>query len=511
MEYQFPFFTVLLTFLIFIFMILRLLKKSKTNLHSTLNLPPGPWKLPVIGNMHLLVGSLPHFCFGDLAKKYGSLMHLQLGEVSHIVISSPETAKQVMKIHDISFAQRPRYFSIGITTYNFTDIAFAPYGDYWRQMRKICTLELLSAKRVQSFRSIREEEVSILIKYLASTTGGLPINFSKMLVNLTNDITSRAAFGRRCEDREAFLHAVQKTIELVGGFSVADLFPSVKFLEVLSGMRSKLLRHREEMDKILENIIDEHRAASKAAMEKASEDEAVCLLDVLLDLQDQGDLELPLTRDNINAVITDIFAAGSETTSTTMEWAISEMLKNPRVMEKAQAEVRQVFSKKGNVDETGLHKLQYLKLVIKESLRLHPPLPLILPRECRESCKINGYDIPVGSKVIVNAWAIGRDPDYWTEAESFHPERFLDSSIDYRGTDFELIPFGAGRRICPGLSFGIANAELPLAQLLYHFDWKLPDGMKNQDIDMTETFGVTARRKNDLYLIPTLHHPLPIE
>ncbi|KAK0600319.1 hypothetical protein LWI29_013772 [Acer saccharum] len=171
-------------------------------------------------------------------------------------------------------------------------------------MRKICTLELLSAKRVQSFRSIREEEVSILIKDLASTTGGLPINFSKMLVNLTNDITSRAAFGQRCEDREAFLHAIQKTIELVGGFSVADLFPSVKFLEVLSGMRSKLLRHREEMDKILEKIIDEHRAASKAAMEKTSEDEADCLLDVLLDLQDQGDLELPLTRDNINAVIT---------------------------------------------------------------------------------------------------------------------------------------------------------------------------------------------------------------
>ncbi|KAL5735700.1 hypothetical protein ACOSQ2_030488 [Xanthoceras sorbifolium] len=187
------------------------------------------------------------------------------------------------------------------------------------------------------------------------------------------------------------------------------------------------------------------------------------------------------------------------------------MLKNPRVMGKAQAEVRRVFGEKGHVDETVLDELQYLKLVIKESLRLHPPLPLNLPRECRESCKINGYDIPVGSRIIVNAWAIGRDPNYWTEAESFYPERFLGSSIDYRGFDFELIPFGAGRRICPGMSFGIANVELPLAQLLYYFDWKLPNGMKNKDLDMTENFGITVRRKNDLHLIPISHHPLPIE
>ncbi|KAK2640205.1 hypothetical protein Ddye_028000 [Dipteronia dyeriana] len=177
-----------------------------------------------------------------------------------------------------------------------------------------------------------------------------------MLLNLTNDIIGRAAFGRRCKDREAFLLAVQKTTELVGGLSVADVFPSVKILEVLSGMRSELLRHREELDKILENIIHEHRAASKAAMEKTREDEADCLLDVLLDIH----LELPLTRDNINVVITEIFGVGSETTSTTIEWATSEMLKNPSVMEKAQADVRSVSYKKGNVDETGLHELQLI-------------------------------------------------------------------------------------------------------------------------------------------------------
>ncbi|KAJ9153897.1 hypothetical protein P3X46_027285 [Hevea brasiliensis] len=205
-----------------------------------------------------------------------------------------------------------------------------------------------------------------------------------------------------------------------------------------------------------------------------------------------------------------MFIAGSDTSFTTSEWAISEMLKNPRVMKKAQAEVRQVFSEKGHVDEADLGELNYLKLVIKETLRLHPPVPLLIPRESREQCEINGYQIPIKSKLIVNAWAIGRDPNYWTEADRFNPERFSDSTVDYKGANMEFIPFGAGRRMCPGISFGIANVEILLANLLFYFDWKLPHGMKQEELDMAESFGAVARRKNDLGLIPTLSHPLPV-
>ena len=200
--------------------------------------------------------------------------------------------------------------------------------------------------------------------------------------------------------------------------------------------------------------------------------------------------------------------AGSDTSFTTLEWAMSEMLKNPRVMQKAQAEVRQVFNRKGNVDIDGLHELEYLKLVIKETFRLHPPLPLLLPRECSQRCKINGYDIPVKSKVIINTWAIGRNSDYWSEAERFYPERFVNSSIDYKGANFEFTPFGAGRRMCPGMLYGIANVELPLAQLLYHFDWKLQGERKLEDLDMDEAFGAVVRRKNDLCLVPTPYSSL---
>jgi cytochrome P450 len=197
-----------------------------------------------------------------------------------------------------------------------------------------------------------------------------------------------------------------------------------------------------------------------------------------------------------------MFTAGGETSSGAVLWGMSEMVKNPKVMEEAQSEVRRVFDKKGFVDETEFHQLVYLKSVIKETLRLHPSLPLLLPRESRERCQINGYEIPAKTRILVNAWAIGRDPRYWIEAESFKPERFANSLIDFNGTNFEYIPFGAGRRMCPGLAFGIPNVELPLAQLLYHFDWKLPNGMKNEELDMAESFGISVGRKHDLCLIP---------
>ncbi|TKY69135.1 steroid 17alpha-monooxygenase or 17alpha-hydroxyprogesterone aldolase [Spatholobus suberectus] len=206
----------------------------------------------------------------------------------------------------------------------------------------------------------------------------------------------------------------------------------------------------------------------------------------------------------------DIFGAGGETSSTTINWAMAEMIRDPRVMKKAQVEVREVYMTKGMVDEISIDELKYLKLVVKETLRLHPPSPLLIPRECGQACEIDGYHIPVKSRVLVNAWAIGRDPNYWTEPERFYPERFIDSSINYKGSNFEYIPFGAGRRICPGSTFGLINVELALAFLLFHFDWMLPNGMKSEDLDMTEQFGVTVRRKDDLYLIPITSHPIPV-
>ncbi|KAK2440975.1 cytochrome P450 71D11 [Trifolium repens] len=435
-------------------------------------------------------------------------MHLQLGEVSTVVISSPECAREVMKTHDIHFATRPQILAAEIMTYNYTNIAFSPYGNYWRQLRKICTSELLSLKRVNSYLPIREEVLSNLVKWIASENGS-QINLTEAVNSSIYTIVSRAAFGNKYKDQENFISVIKEAIKVSAGFDLGDLFPSAKWLQHVTGLRPKLESYHRQTDQIFENIINDHKVA-KYAKGKDDQGEVEDLVDVLLNYEDGSNQDFSLTKDNIKAIIMDIFGAGGETSATTIDWAMAEMIRDPRIMKKAQAEVRGVFSMKGRVDENYINELNYLKLVVKETLRLHPPGPLLLPRECGKACEINGYQIPIKSKVIVNAWAIARDPKYWTESERFYPERFIDSDIDYIGSNFEYIPFGAGRRICPGSSFGLRNIELALAMLLYHFDWKLPSGIRSEELDMTEEFGVSVGRKDDLLLFPSVYHPLNV-
>ncbi|KAL9345926.1 hypothetical protein Peur_060779 [Populus x canadensis] len=497
---------VFLTILLVISILWTWTKLIKSNKSSS-NPPPGPWKLPFIGNLHQLVHPLPHHRLRDLAKKFGPVMQLQVGEVSTVIISSSEAAKEVMKTQEINFVERPHLLAASVLFYNRKDIAFAPYGEYWRQLRKISILELLSAKRVRSFKSIREEEVSNFIASIYSKEGS-PINLSRMIFSLENGITARTSIGKQCKNHEGFLPIVGELGEALAGFHMIDIFPSSKFLYMVSRVRSRLERMHREADEILESIISERRAnsASASKMGKNEEDD---LLGVLLNLQDHGNLEFQLTTSTIKAIILEMFSGGGDTSSTALEWAMSELIKNPRVMEKAQKEVRQVFNDLGTTpDEASLHDLKFLKLIIKETLRLHPSAPLI-PRECGKSCNvINGYDIHVKSKVLINVWAIGRDPNYWNEPERFYPERFINVSTDFKGTDFEFIPFGAGKRMCPGMLFATANIEFALAQMLYHFDWKPADGLEPENLDMTESFGGAVKRKRDLNLIPIPYRSL---
>lgn len=491
MELSFVMFPILSTFIVLMLMILKLFKQSKPKL------PPGPWKLPIIGSVHHLSGSLPHHRLKELADKHGPLMHLQLGELSLFVVSSSEIQKEVMKTHDANFADRPFHLAASILGYDSSGIMFSPYGECWRQLRKICNMELLSSKQVQSLRAVREDEVSKFIKSI-SQNPGTAINLSKSLSSLVYGITAKSAFGKKCKEQDAFISLVNDGITVGGGFSLSDLFPSSKLLAFLSSTRAELEKIHQGYDRILNDIIEEHKISENSEGEVEKD-----LVDVLLNVQKRGDLDTPLSTDNIKAVILEVFSGGSESSSSTIEWAMSELLKNPQIMEKAQAEVRQVFNRRGSVDETGVRELEFLQLVIKETLRLHNPAPLGLPKENREKCELNGFEIPEKSRFIINAWAINRDPNTWDDPDSFHPERFRNSTLDYRGIDFKYTPFGAGRRMCPGISFALANLELPLASLLYHFDWKLADGIGYKDLDMTEVFGVVVGRKNDLVVIPT--------
>ena len=203
----------------------------------------------------------------------------------------------------------------------------------------------------------------------------------------------------------------------------------------------------------------------------------------------------------------DLFVAGGETSSTALQWAMIELMRNPAVMQKAQDEVRTALAGQSKVTEDGLTNLHYLRLVIKETLRLYPPAPVLL-RECRNACQVLGYHVPQGAMVLVNAWAIGRDPGLWGAPEDFVPERFVESGRDFKGMDFEFIPFGAGRRICPGMGLGLAHVELALAALLFHFDWELPEGMVAEEMDMTEAAGITMPPRSDLVLVANPRMPV---
>ncbi|CAI0439776.1 unnamed protein product [Linum tenue] len=478
-----PIFFLLLTIIIFSRKIRA--GDGKTG-HRQLAPAPG-WKLPVIGHLHHFLTSrqLPHRLLRELARKHGDMIRLDLGEIQHVLVSSAEAAN---------------------------DLIHAPYGDYWRQLRRIATLELLTAKRVDSLRRVREAEVRA-VSQVAAAAAGSTIDLTKMLFNLTYRIISMSTFGDVSKEPEEFMKVAEELVEYAGGFKISFLFPSCGLVQRLFGTTEWLDGVHKVTDRLMESMIGQHR--SKRALEKqkgTTSEEEEDLLDVLLRVQeDDCTLGFHLSTDAIKAFLLDIFLAGSETPATLIEWTMAEMIRNPEVMHKAQSEVRKVFGERGKVEESKIHELTYLKLVIKETLRLHTPTPLVLPRECREECRIFGYDIPLKTRVLVNVWAISRDPRYWgVEAEKFLPERFLDEKVNFRGTDFEFLPFGAGRRMCPGISFGLAVVELLLANLLFHFDWKLPGGAEPESLNMDEQFGVSLRKKNHLELIPVVqYNPLP--
>ncbi|XP_037488381.1 ent-isokaurene C2/C3-hydroxylase-like isoform X2 [Triticum dicoccoides] len=420
-------------------------------------LPPGPWTLPIIGSLHHFVSVLPHRRITELCRLHGPVMLLRLGEVPTVVVSSAEAAAVVMKTNDLAFANRPRSVTQDIYSCGGQGIALAPYGEQWRQMRKVCVVELLSAKQVKRLEGIRAEE-------------------------------------------DEYLGEIDKMASLMSGFSLVDLFPSSRLVRWLSNGERNMKMCCARMQGIISDIIDGRKAAQHGA---DSED----LLDVLLRLQAEDSLPFPLTTESIGVLIFDIFTAATETSATVLEWAMSEIFNHPKVMAKVQSEVRQVLGPgKAVIANNDLRELHYMRMVIKEVLRMHPPIPLLVPRETREDCKIMGYDIPQGTTIYVNAFAISRDPKYWDSPEEFNPERFENNNMDYYGTHFEFTPFGAGRRQCPGILFGTSTVEIGLTNLLYHFDWAHPNGA-GESVDMSEKFGIATGRRRNLQLIAIPYVP----
>lgn len=486
-------------FLVIIFIFKYHLKARRAS--NSDQLPPGPYSWPIIGNLHML-GELPHRALKELADKYGPIMFLRLCSVSAVVVSSPEMAKLFLKTHDLIFASRPATAAGKYLFSGCKDLAFAPYGDYWRQMRKICVLELFTARRIESFQSLREEELSAMIRSIwqESEKRAKPVNLSKALSSLTANIICRMLMGTKYSTGgfRGFAELLREVSILAGAFYIGDYIPRLGWLD-LQGIRRRMKKVQREFDGLTDEIIDEHiqrRTQNGGATN--------CFVEVLLDISESGNGSV-MSRNDMKALLLDLMVGGTDTSAATLEWAMLEILRHPLVMKRLQQELESVVGNDGSIiKQCDLPNLEYLQCVVKETLRLHSTAPLLLPRESMEECTVAGYRIPAKTRVIVNAWAIGRDPLVWgADALEFKPERFMHRDIDVRGQNFELIPFGSGRRGCPGISVGLEVVALVLARLFHCFDWSLEhrDGVDEEE--EAEIFGTTMPPRFPLFAVPT--------
>ncbi|XP_059626373.1 cytochrome P450 71B10-like [Cornus florida] len=427
-------------------------------------------------------------------------MLLKLGQVPTLVISSSEMAKEVLKTHDHECCSRPPTESLRRISYNFLDVAFSPYSDYWREMRKLCVIELLSSKRVRSFEFVRKQEMARFINFVSEASPN-EVNLTKKMFSLADAMVCRIVCGRTYEGKQfefgSLEDAIHEAMTMMASFSAADSFPYFGWIvDVFTGFHARREKCFHNFDKFYQRMVDEHLDPARPKPEHED------IIDVLIRLLKDQTMAGGLTKDSIKAVLVNVFLAGVDTSSITVVWAMTELSRNPRVMKKLQAEIRNCVGKKGIVEESDIEKLDYLKLVVKETLRLHPPAVLLLPHETMVQCKIGGYDVYPKTRIQVNAWAIHRDPQNWKEPEEFIPERFENSCIDFKGQHFEFLTFGAGRRICPGLVMATTTVEFVLANLVYRFDWQLPSGMKIEDISLEEEGTFTVYRKLPLCLVP---------
>ncbi|XP_043717818.1 cytochrome P450 71AU50-like [Telopea speciosissima] len=471
-------------------------------------LPSGPWGIPILGNL-LMLGDLPHRTLHQMAQKYGPIMYIRLGLVPTVVVSSAQAAELFLKTHDAVFAGRPYTMGVNYVSYGNKGPLFSQYGTYWRNMRKLCTIELLSTTKVDSFKQMRREELGLFVGSLKEAAeAGAVVDLSAKVGSLIVDMSFRMLIGNKLEEMTSNLKSVAEEYhKLLGTFNLADFIPYIGALDHLQRLGRRMKEISKLFDGFLEKIIDEHINNPKDCNNHQKD-----FIDVMLSLMTESEHMQAeeqcymIDRTSIKGIILDMILAAIDTSAVTIEWILSELLRNPKVMERLQEELRNKVGIDRLVEEEDLVKLEYLDMVVKETMRIHPVAPLLAPHESVEDITINGYHIPKKSRVIINAWAIQRDPNVWStygDAEKFLPERFIENNIDIRGRDFQLIPFGSGRRGCPGIHLGLTVVKLVLGQLVHGFNWELPNGMSPDDLDMTETFGLSVPRANHLLAVPS--------
>ncbi|KAD6119217.1 hypothetical protein E3N88_10488 [Mikania micrantha] len=480
--------------------------------------PDGSW--PIIGHLHLLGGGDQLVCrtLGSMADKYGPAFNIRLGTHRAFVVSNWEVAKECFTINDLALSSRPKTAAVKHMCYNYTMFGLGPYTPFWREMRKIVTLELLSNRRLEMLKEIRLSETKsgineLYLQWTENSNRPVVVELNKWLEHMMLNIIVMMVAGKRYfgvdgggEEAERCHKAIVEFFRLSGMFVVSDAVPFLWWLDV-KGYEKQMKKTGKEIDWVLGGWLEEHR--QKKLHLKPKKDDLKDFMDVMLSLEDDGQFDY-MEHDSdtiIKSTCLSLILGGSDTTAGTLTWAISLLLNHPEVLKKLQQELDKHVGKERQVEESDIKNLVFLDAIIKETLRLYPVGPLLGPREAREDCTVAGYNVKAGTRLIINVWKIQRDERVWKDPSKFQPERFLGSGrvdVDVRGQQHVLVPFGSGRRSCPGVTFSLQVLHLTLARLVHSFDLAQPGGLP---VDMTEGSGMTLPKKKPLEVVLTPRLP----
>ncbi|KAM6584203.1 hypothetical protein CsatB_011205 [Cannabis sativa] len=469
---------------------------------SSYNLPPGPKPLPVIGNLHQL-GDKPHKSLSEFAKLHGPLMSLKLGQVTTIVVSSSAVAKQVLQTHDQYLSSRTIPDAFYVHGHDSNGLPWIPVSDLWRSLRKICNTQLFAVKVLDTNQKLRRRKVNDLVEEVKkSSLSGAAVDIGSVAFTTSLNLLSNTIFSIDLADMESelardFKEITWNIMKEGGAPNLSDYFPLLKKIDPL-GIRRRMKIHFSRIFQLIEGIINQRLKQRECSDSVKNAD----VLDTLLDIMEGNNNQI--NRHQILHLLLALFVAGTETTAAALQWAMAALLRNPEILSKARAELDQVVGKGNPVEESDVSRLPYLQAVIKETLRLYASGAFLLPRKAERDVEINGFTIPKGAQILVNIWAISRDKETWDEPELFKPERFIGSEVDVKGRNFELIPFGGGRRICPGLPLAMRMLPLTLGTLIHSFEWKLENGLKPEEVDMEDKCGITLQMAHPLRAIPSL-------
>ncbi|KAL0350521.1 UNVERIFIED_CONTAM: cytochrome [Sesamum radiatum] len=459
--------------------LLALMFKFSSKARRKLPPSPGP-ALPLLGHLQHL--KLPlHQTYHNLSQKLGPIFSLRFGTRLMVVVSSPAIVEECFTKNDLVLANRPRFITGRYIGYNYTSLVVSPYGEHWRKLRRLATVEIFSSARLNMFQSIRHDEVRLLLKklyqnsYLDFARVELRSRFADLTFNnITRMVAGKRYFGEDEENEEAkqFRELIDEVFKLNGVSNPADFFPVFRWIDY-KGYENNLARLRERMDSFLQGLIDEHKRYKGGNS----------MIDHLISMQ-ESEPEY-YTDVIIKGIIMVMLLAGTKTSASTMEWAMAALLNHPQKLDKARAEIDNLVGYNRLVNESDLSKLSYLQNIISETFRLFPAAPLLVSHEASADCKLGGYDIPKGTIVQVNAWAIHRDPTVWDDPTTFNPERF--EEVGEVGPT-KLLPFGMGRRSCPGNGLANRVVGLTLASLIQCFEWQRIDDAL---IELTEGKGIS--------------------